>query len=165
MTDKELVYYLHTTIRYMELLYISSNRGGKFKTYGINAAIQNAFQKIAHDFNLVPGIESFLIETGRFSKRKYRVSDLRKFPDYARILGFKDKKSYRPDKLFEFTISQGWILNYILHVKPVLPHGADMKLRKAEYILDIDRRIPGVVKEAIAQAEYWEIVSFELVKD
>ena len=91
------------------------------------------------------------------------VSDLRKFPEYARILGFKDKKTYKAEKVIEFTIPQGWIQNYLLRAKPVLPHGADMKLRDAHYVLDFDRPIPPEIKEAVDQAEYWEIVSFELV--
>jgi len=42
----------------------------------------------------------------------------------------------------------------------VIPHGADMKLRNADYILDDERPIPPEVKEAYDQALYWEILEF-----
>lgn len=164
MTDNELAHYMHTLRRYLQLLLLASNRGGRFKTYGVNAALQDAFEKIAADFDLKPGIESVLFENGRFDKHKYRVSDLRKFPEYARILGFKDKKRYKPGKVVEFTIPRGWIQNYELNVRPVLPPGADMQLRgNATYLMDADRPIPPEIKEAVAQAEYWIIESFSLV--
>lgn len=160
MTDDELRYYLDSLIRYLELLLIASNRAGKFKIYGVNEALQNAFQKIADDFDLTPSIGSFLIEQGSVRRRKYRVADLRKFPDYARLIGFQDQRRYRSDKVIEFSIPHGWMDHYTLVESPVLPHGADRKLRDAEFILDADRPIPEVVKEAVAQALYWKIESF-----
>jgi DNA-binding XRE family transcriptional regulator len=163
MTDEELRYYLTTLVRYLELMLISSNRPGTLKGYAINAAVQDAFSKIAHDYDLVPGIERFLIDQGHVRRRKYRVSDLRKFPDYAQIIGFHDKKSYKPDKLVEFVIPHGWMDPYTLSESPVLPHGADMKLPNADYILDAERPIPDAVKEAIDQALYWSINSFERI--
>jgi hypothetical protein len=93
-------------------------------------------------------------------KRIYRVSDLRKFPEYARILKFKDNKRYKPGKLIPFTFSRGWMRNFYLVERPVLPPGADMKLRDAHYILDDERPIPEAVKEAVSQALYWEIKEF-----
>ena len=162
MTDKELQYYLQTHVRYLKLLLIGSERGGKFKAYGVIAAIQDAFQKIAKDFNLTPSIERFLIEKSSFEKRKYRVEDLRKFPAYARLLGFKDKRSCKPETVIAFTIPKGWIQAYTLRESPVLPHGADRKLRDAEYIMDEDRPIPPEVREAISEALYWKIETFEM---
>jgi hypothetical protein len=126
----------------------------------VNGAIQESFQEIAKDFNLEKAIHNFLIEQGRVDKRIYRVSDLRKFSEYARILGFKDNKRYKPDKRISFTFSRGWMRNYYLMENPVLPHGADMKLRDAKYIFDDERPIPDIVKEAISQALYWEIKEF-----
>ena len=96
-------------------------------------------------------------------KRKYRVGDLRKFPAYARLIGFQDQRRYRPDKVVEFTVPHGRMDHHTLVESPVLPHGADRKLRDAEFILDADRPIPEVVKEAVAQALYWKIESFTLV--
>jgi DNA-binding XRE family transcriptional regulator len=159
-TDKELRYYLHKLIQYLELLLIASNRRGKFKAYAMNGAIQESFQKLAEDFDLEKAIHNFLIEQGSVDKKIYRVSDLRKFTEYARILGFKDNKRFKPDKLITFTVPRGWMRNYYVMETPVLPHGADMKLRDAEYFLDDERKIPDVIKEAIAQALYWKIELF-----
>ena len=92
--------------------------------------------------------------------RTYRVRDLRKFPEYARIIGYKDNKRFKADKLIKFVLPRGWIDNYYLHVTPILPHGADRKLRDADYILDNERPIPQEIKEAVAQAIYWEIKEF-----
>jgi transcriptional regulator with XRE-family HTH domain len=159
-TEKELKFYLHKSIQYLELLLIASNRSNQIKTYAVNAAIQDSFQKIADDFSLEKPIHNFLIEKGSVDKRIYRVRDLRKFPEYARIVGFKDNKRYKPDKLIPFTIPRGWMRNYSLIAKPVLPHGADMKMRDAKYILDDERPVPEVIKEALSQALYWEILEF-----
>ncbi len=161
MTDKELRYYLTTLVRQLELMLNSANRPGTLKGYAVNAAVQDAFLKIARDYALVPGIERFLIDQGHVRRRKYRVSDLRKFPDFAGIIGFQDRKSYKPDKLIEFIIPHGWISKYHMSESPVLPHGADMKLRDAKYVLDYDRPFPAEIKEAIDQALYWTIDSFE----
>lgn len=159
-SEKELKFYLHKTIQYLELLLIASNRSNQIKTNAVNNAIQDSFQKIAEDFNLEKPIHNFLIEQGSVDKRIYRVSDLRKFPEYARILGFKDNKRYKPDKRIPFTLSRGWMRNYCAIERPVLPPGADRKLRDAHYILDDERPIPEAIKEAVAQALYWEIVEF-----
>src|SRR5208282_1403616 len=85
-TEKELKFHLYKLIHYLELLLIASNRVNQIKTYAVNGAIQESFQKIAEDFNLEKGIHNFLIEQRSVDKRIYRVSDLRKFPEYARIL-------------------------------------------------------------------------------
>lgn len=165
MTEDELRYYLDSPIRYLELLLIASNRAGKFKVYGINEAAQRAFQKMADDFGLGPSIQRFLLEQGHVRKRKYRVADLRKFPDYGRLIGFQDQRRYRPDKVIAFTIPHGWIDHYCLHESPVLPPGADWKLPgNTLYVLDFDRPIPEVVREAVEQALYWQIKSFTLVR-
>jgi transcriptional regulator with XRE-family HTH domain len=158
--EKELKFYLYKTIQYLELLLIASNRLNQIKMNAVNHAIQESFQKIAENFNLEKGIHNFLIEQGSVDKKNYRVSDLRKFPEYARILGFKDNKRYKPDKLIPFTIPRGWMRNYYAVEKPVLPPGANMKLRDAHYILDDEHSIPDIVKEAISQALYWEIKEF-----
>ena len=160
MTDDELRHDLDSLIRYLELLLIASNRAGTSKTLGVNAAVQAAFAKIADDFNLLPGIKGFLLERGHVRKRKYRVGDLRQFPAYARLIGFQDHRRYRPDRVIAFTIPHGWMEHYTLVESPVLPHGADRKLRDAEYILDTERPMPEVVKEAVAQALYRKIESF-----
>jgi DNA-binding XRE family transcriptional regulator len=159
-TDDELRHYLDSLIRYLELLLIASNRAGSAKTHGVNAAVQAAFTKIADDFKLLPGMNGFLAEQGSVRRRKYRVGDLRQFPDYARLIGFQDQRRYRPDKVIEFDIPHGWIDSFILVEVPVLPHGADRKLRDAEFILDTERPIPEVIREAVAQALYWKIESF-----
>ncbi len=55
----------------------------------VDRALQAALMKIADDFRLTQSIHQILIDSGRSDKRKYRVSDLRKFLEYARILGYK----------------------------------------------------------------------------
>ncbi len=160
LNDDELRRYLHTLIRYLELLLIASNRGGKFKTHAVNFALQDSFLKIAKDFGLEEGIHSFLTEKGSVAKRIYRVGDLRKFPEYARLLGFKDNKRFKADKRVPFSLPHGWIRDFFVLETLVLPTGADMKLRPGTYILDDERPIPEVVKEVVSQALYWEINEF-----
>ena len=159
-TEYELKYYRYKLILYLEMLLIASNRTNNVKTYPVNAAIQEAFLKIAQDFDLEKSIHNFLIEEGRLYRRTYRVSDLRKFPEYARIRGFKDNKRYKPDKLISFTFSRGWIPNYYLIERAVLPPDVDMKFRRAVYLLDTERYIPPEYQEALDQALYWEIREF-----
>ena len=128
--------------------------------YTVNSALQAALMKTADDFHLTQTIHKILLDTGHSEKRKYRVSDLRKFSEYARILGYKDDKRYKPDKLVEFVLPRGWLVDYYLIESPVLPHGADMKLLNAHYILDSERYISPEIKEAVDQALYWEIKEF-----
>jgi transcriptional regulator with XRE-family HTH domain len=163
-TDDELRLYLGKLINYFELLLISANRANQFRAYAVNSAIQQAATKIAEDFGLLQGIHNFLVEKGSVDKKTYRVSDLRKFPAYAHILGFKDDKRFKPDKRIDFVVTRGWMRHYILDEVPVLPHGADMKLRDAEYILDAERPIPAVIREAISQTLYWQIRNFRLLR-
>lgn len=158
--EKELKFLLMKIFHHLQLLFVTSNTRGKFKTYAINLAFQRALIDIANDFNMTNSIHDFLIKGGFSKKRIYRVSDLRKFSDYARILGYKDNKRYKPDKLISFVLPVGWLVDYLLIEKAVLPHGADMKLRDADYILDDERYIPPEVKEAYDQALYWEIEEF-----
>ena len=158
--EKEWKTLLMVIFHQLQLLFVVSNLGGKYKTYAVNSALQTALVKLADDFNLTKSIHNYLVENGHTEKRNYRVSDLRKFSEYARILGYKDNKRYKPGKLISFTIPRGWLVEYVLTEKPVLPHGADMKLQDATYILDNERYIPPEIKEAVAQALYWEIVEF-----
>jgi len=158
--EKEFKLLLIKIFHQLQLLFLASNRGGKFKMYTVNSALQAALMKIADDFHLTQSIRNILIETGNSEKRKYRVTDLRKFPEYARVLGYQDDKHYKPDKLVEFILPRGWLVHYYLIETPVLPHGADMKLLNAHYILDSERYIPPEIKEAVDQALYWEIIEF-----
>jgi len=158
--EKEMKFMLMKIFHQLELLFIVTNRGRKFKTYAVNSALQSALIRLADDFGLTQSIHNFLIENGYTEKRIYRVSDLRKFCEYARILGYKDKKCYKPDKLLQFVLPRGWLTTYYLVERPILPHGADMKLCNAEYILDIERYISPEIQEAIDQALYWEIKEF-----
>ena len=158
--EKELQILLISIFHQLQLLYCASNRGGKFKTYVINSALQRALLNLAEDFDLTKSIHTLLLEQGQFDKRHYRVSDLRRFSEYARILGFKDNKRYKPDKLIPFNRPRGWLVGYYFLEKPVLPHGADMKLQNAKYMLDSKRYIPPEIEEALDQAEYWQITEF-----
>lgn len=125
--------------------------------------MQDFIDKMAKKHDLTDRVRKFLVERVSVRERIYWVSDLRNFPDYAGIIGFKDDRQYRPDKLVEFEIPHGWIDNYLLHESPVLPHGPDRKLRDAQYILDFDRYIPEHIEEAIDQALNWEIKEFRLL--
>lgn len=159
--EKEMKFLLMKIFHQLQLLYVVANRTAKFRTYVINDALQRTLLALANDFDLTKSINRFLIENGRVDKRNYRVSDLRKFPGYAQILGYKDTKRTKPDKIVSFVLPKGWIRDYFVHEKPVLPHGADMKLRpNATYILDDERFIPPEVQEAVDQALYWEILDF-----
>jgi DNA-binding XRE family transcriptional regulator len=157
---KEMKLLFTKIVQQVQLLYIASQRGGKYKTYAVNFALQTALMKLADDFHLTQSINQFLLDQGYIKKRIYRVSDLRKFAGYARILGFKDNKRFKPAKLISFTLPTGWLPTYFLVEKPILPHGANMKMRDAKYILDDERPIPQYIKEAIDQALYWVIEEF-----
>jgi hypothetical protein len=158
--EKESNYLMQKAFQSFQLLFIAAHRGGKYKTHAVNSALQNALLNLADDFDLTKSIHQFLVEQGMTDNRTYRVRDLRKFPEYARIIGYKDNKRFKADKLIKFVLPRGWIDNYYLHVTPILPHGADRKLRDADYILDNERPIPQEIKEAVAQAIYWEIKEF-----
>ena len=145
----------------LQLLFVVSNLGGRYKTYAVNGALQTALLKLAADFNLTQSIQNYLIKQGCVETRKYRVRDLRKFSEYARIIGYKDNKRFKPDKVITFNLPRGWIPEYVLHEKAILPHGADRKLRDAKYIIDSERPVPPEVREAMDQALYWEIVEFQ----
>ena len=144
----------------LQLLFVVSNRGGKHKTYAVNDALQSALVKLAEDFNLTKSIGDFLIAENHVTKKRYRVCDLRKFTEYARILGYKDNKRFKPDKVIEFKVPRGWLVEYVVYEKAILPHGADRKLRDTRYIMDDERPVPPEVQEAIDQHLYWEIVEF-----
>src|SRR5208282_3431527 len=98
----------------LQLVFLASNRGGKFKMYAVNSALQRALVNLADDFELTTSIHKILLESGHSEKRIYRVSDLRKFTAYADILRYKDDEKYPPDKLMEFTLPRGWLEEYYL---------------------------------------------------
>jgi transcriptional regulator with XRE-family HTH domain len=158
--EREMRFLLLKIFNQLQLLFVASHRGGKFKTYVLNSALQTALVNLADDFGLEKSIHKLLIDNGHVDKRIYRVSDLRKFSEYARILGYEDDDQFAPDDLKHFVLPRGWLVPYFLIEKPILPHGADMKLRIAKYVLDNERYIPPEIEEAIAQALYWEITEF-----
>jgi hypothetical protein len=158
--DHEMKFLLIKSFHQLQLLFAASNRGGKFKTYAVNSVLRKALINLADDFDLTNSIHDFLIQTDHSDKRIYRVSDLRKFSEYARVIGYKDNKRYKPNKLVSFDLPRGWVDDYFLIEKPLLPPGADMKLADATYHLDSERDIPPEIKEAVAQALYWEITEF-----
>jgi len=129
-------------------VFFASHRGGKFKTYVLNSALQRALVSLADDFGLEKSIHNYLVENGHSDKRIYRVSDLRKFSQYARILGYVDDERFAPDDLKQFVLPRGWLAPYFLIESPVLPHGADMKLRNAKYILDNERYSSRILRPA-----------------
>lgn len=81
--EKEWQTLLLKIFHQLQLLFVVSNRGGKFKTYAVNGALQSALLKLADDFNLTQSIRNFLTEQGHVTKKRYRVSDLRKFKEYT----------------------------------------------------------------------------------
>ena len=162
-TDDECRLLLGKIISYAELLLIASQRGTQYKTYAVFGEIVEAFKRIAENFNLKPSIHRFLVEKGSVGKRNYRVSDLRKFPEFARIIGFKDNKRFALDKLIPHVRPRGWMIDYFLDEEPVLPSDAEMKLHpNAAYIIDAERSIPKAWKEIFDQALYWKIKEFRI---
>ena len=162
-TDDECRLLLGKIVSYAELLLVASQRGTQYKTRAVFAETVEALENIAEAFNLKRSIHSFLIEKGSVDKRNYRVSDLRKFPEFARIIGFKDDKRFSPDKLVPHVRPRGWIPDYFLDEEPVLPPDAEMKIRpNAVYIIDAERPIPNALRDIIDQALYWRIKEFRL---
>jgi DNA-binding XRE family transcriptional regulator len=161
--EKEFRYLVLTLSHYSQLMLIASNRGNHFKMRTVFGEILNSFKEIAEDFQLKNPIHNYLIETGHLDKRKYRVSDLRKFPEFARLIGYKDDKRFNPDKIIPYDRPKGWIPEYFLDEMPILPPDAEMKLRpNSTYIIDNERPIPQALKDIVDQALYWEIKEFRL---
>jgi transcriptional regulator with XRE-family HTH domain len=160
---KEFKYLVLSLSHYLQLMLLTSNRANQLKMRAVFHEIQNSFVKIAEDFHLKDGIHNYLIENGYVDKRKYRVSDLRKFPEFARIIGYKDDKRFSPDKIIPYVRPKGWIPNYILIESAILPPEADMKLpSNASYIIDNERPLPEELKNIFDQALYWKIKEFRL---
>jgi hypothetical protein len=140
-----------------------ANRGKQFKMRAVFSEIQDSFVKIADDFHLKGAIHNYLTENGHVDKRKYRVSDLRKFPEFARMIGYNDDKRFSPDKIIPYDRPKGWIPEYFLDETPVLPPDVEMKLRpNADYYIENERPVPEVLKSLIDQALYWKINEFRL---
>ena len=99
--------YRQTLFTWIELLLIASERAGQSKTDAVVTNIQTFLKKLAVDFNLDKNITGFLVERGSVRKRSYLVSDLRKFPAYATIIGCKDNKRFKPEKILAFEIPTG----------------------------------------------------------
>ena len=159
-------YYRSHLIRFVDLLLISSERAGHAKLHSVVAALQNAFVKIAEDFDLKKNINGYLIEQGHVRKRAYLVRDLRKFPEYARLIGFKDNKRFKPDKKIKFEIPNGWIVEFDQFIEqPVFPKEIEKKLADKHYIIDFNRPIPDTpefkdINEALPKLLYWKIRRF-----
>jgi DNA-binding XRE family transcriptional regulator len=159
-------YYHNHLARYVGLLLISSERAGKARLHSVNAALQNAFAKTAEDFDLKNGIIGFLIENGHVRKRAYLVRDLRKFPEYARRLAFKDNKRFKPAKKIQFDIPVGWLDDFDRLVEhPMFPKDIEKKLAGKRYIIDFNRPIPNTpefkdLNEALPKLLYWKITKF-----
>lgn len=159
-------YYGFHLTRFLQLLLISSERAGQKKLHSVVAALQDSFAKIGRDFDLKKNIEGFLIEKGHVRKRIYLVRDLRKFSQYAGLIGFKDNKRFKPNKKISFDIPDGWIPAFELIERPILPKGLKTKLLGGKhYIIDHNRPIPDTpefkpVKEALSKVLYWKIAKF-----
>jgi transcriptional regulator with XRE-family HTH domain len=163
LTDSEILFLVKKIVSYAELMLIASQPGAKYRTRAVFAEIVESFQKAADDFDLKTKIHDFLIEKGSVDKRIYRVSDLRKFPKFADIIGFKDEKRFSPDKLIPHSRPKGWIRDYFLIEEPVLPPDIAMKLpSKKLYLMDDERELPEELKKMVDQALYWEITEFRL---
>jgi DNA-binding XRE family transcriptional regulator len=154
-------HYRQMLFSWIELMLIASERAGQSKTDAVMANIQTFLKKLAVDFNLDKNIKGFLVEHGSIKKRSYRVSDLRKFPAYAKIIGFKDNRRFKPDKIVAFDQPAGWIHDFaMLDEWPVLPKDLAKKYRKNTYVLDQDRPLPKEIQEDFPKALYWKIRKF-----
>ena len=150
-------------VSWIELLLIASERAGQDKSNAVAVNLQRFLKKLAVDFNLEKNIYGFLNEQGAVRKRAYRISDLRKFSAYAKILGFKDNKRYKPMTIKKFKIPTGWIPDFaMLEECPVLPKELEKQHKDTFYLFDCDRPVPKEIEALIAQAEYWKIKSFRL---
>ena len=153
-------YYQSHLVRYIELLLISSERAGQTKLHSVVAALQNAFAKIAEDFDLTKNINGLIIEKGLIRKRTYLVRDLRKFPEYARRIEFKDNKRFKPNKRIKFDIPNGCLADFDRLVEqPVFSKDIERKLADKDYIIDFNRPIPNTpefkdLNEALPKALY-----------
>ena len=162
----DLSYYMGHLAHWIQLLLIASQRSGQDKLQQVFAAVQRFLAKTAEEFDLKKNIHGFLIEKAQVLKRKYLVSDLRKFPEYARIIGFKDNKRFKPSKVIDFAIPFGWIVEFSrLHEKVIFPPEINRKLGKKNFIVDTSRPIPDTpefkeLKEALPHALYWRIKKF-----
>ena len=91
------------------------------------------------------------------------MRDLRKFPQYARLIGFKDNKRFKPDKKITFNIPTGWIPGFDhIHEQPVLPTVLEKKFAAKQIHIDFNRPIPDTpefkeIMEAQSKALYWKI--------
>jgi transcriptional regulator with XRE-family HTH domain len=156
--------YCNALHSWIELLFVASQRAGQEKTDAVFTVLQRTLKKIALDFNLEKNIHGFLKEVGSVRNRSYRVSDLRKFPVYAKIIGFKDNKRFKPDKVINFVLPHGWVGEFAwLEEQPVLPPKIAKKYQHADFILDGDRPIPKEMKDDLAKAKYWRIKEFRLL--
>ncbi len=162
-----LDYYYFHSVRWLELLLVSSQRAGHEKLHSVFAALQKSFAEIADDFDLKRNIHGFLLEQGHVRHRTYLVRDLRKFPIYAGIIDFSDNKRFKPDKKIPFDIPDGWILGFAQLVeKPVFPKEIEKTLRDKHYIIDANYPIPDrpefkAVKDALPKVLYWRIRKFQ----
>lgn len=148
---------------WVDLLLIASERAGQDKSNSVGVAIAQSLKKLAIDFNLEKNIYGFLIERGAVRKRAYRVGELRKFADYAKIIGFIDDKRYKPDKIVKFEIPHGWIPDFAwLSEKPILSRELAQKNKDTVYLIDTELPIPKEVQDMVAQALYWKIEEFRL---
>ena len=160
-------YYMGHLMFWNQLLLMALQRSGQDKLQQVFAAVQKFLAKTAEEFDLKKNIHGLLIEKGEVKKRKYLVSDLRKFPKYARIIGFKDNKRFKPNKKIDFTIPVGWIQEFTyLEEKAIFPLAVNRKLGKKHYVIDSNRPIPDTpefkdFKEALPKALYYRIKKFK----
>jgi DNA-binding XRE family transcriptional regulator len=152
-----------TLFSWIELLLIASERAGQSKMDAVVANIQIFLKKLAVDFNLDKNIKGFLVEHGSVRKRSYRVSDLRKFPAYAKIIGYTDNKRFKPEKILAFEIPTGWIHDFAaLDECPVLPKDLEKKYRGKIRIIGFDRPLSKEIQEDFSKALFWKIRKFIL---
>ena len=132
-----------TLFSWIELLLIASERAGQSKMDAVVANIQIFLKKLAADFNLDKNIKGFLVEHGSVRKRSYRVSDLRKFPAYAKIIGYTDNKRFKPEKILAFEILTGWIHDFAaLDECPVLPKDLEKNIGEKSALLVLTGHFP-----------------------
>ena len=147
---------------YVELLLMASTRGGQDKAAAVVVSIARFLKKLAKDFNLEKNINGILIENGCIKKRAYRVSDLRKYPIYAGIIGYQDNKRFKPTKIIKFEITEWWIHGFIaLQESPVLPKELEKLHKNTSFIIDGDRPIPQEMRDWLDKALYWKIKFFQ----
>lgn len=160
--EVDFQHYVIAAKRYLHLLLMGAHRAPRGKFYACFDSFTRFLKQAADEFDLEKHIDGFLKEQGSALTCIYLVRDLRRFPEYARILGYKDNKRFKPDRQVTFPIAFGWIPKFaLLRMVPVLPKDAPKEFREKHYVLDFDRPLPKEIWDYLSSTKMvWRIKEF-----